>query len=76
MCLFWELLIVECLSFLRLIHFERSSLQSKQHTLPLFFLSWVGGFHKANGQVMSKRASLAHNSVGTVQSKYIKILYP
>lgn len=25
---------------------------------------------------MSKRANLAHNSVGTVQSKYINILYP
>lgn len=31
--------------------------------------------HRASGQLMSKCASLVHNCVGAVQSKYIKILY-
>lgn len=38
MCVFWWLLIVERLPLLRLIRFESSSLQSKQHTFLFFFL--------------------------------------
>lgn len=41
-----------------------------------FFFFFFSGLHKANGQPMSNWASLAHNSVGIVQSKYINILYP
>lgn len=46
---------------------------SPEQTAHFFFFCRL---HKANGQLMSNRASLAHNSVGTVQSKYINILYP